>query len=217
MKYVAYYRVSTKRQNLGIDAQRNTVINYINNINGELINSFEEKESGKCDNRSELLKAIDYCKINGAILVIAKLDRLSRNVSFIFALKDANVKFYCCDLPELNTLTLGIFATLAQSERETISSRTKAALQAKKDKGFKLGAPNASISNDMRIKSAEALRRKADNNANNRRAYTVISPLIERNMTLQAIATYLNNNEFRTSKNCLFTPTAVSRLIKRYQ
>lgn len=217
MKYVAYYRVSTKRQNLGIDAQRNTVVNYINNINGELINSFEEKESGKCDNRSELLKAIDYCKINGAILVIAKLDRLSRNVSFIFALKDANIKFYCCDLPELNTLTLGIFATLAQSERETISSRTKAALQAKKDKGFKLGAPNASISNDMRIKSAEALRRKADNNANNRRAYTVISPLIERNMTLQAIATYLNNNEFRTSKNCLFTPTAVSRLIKRYQ
>ncbi len=217
MKYVAYYRVSTKRQNLGIDAQRNTVVNYINNINGELINSFEEKESGKCDNRSELLKAIDYCKTNRAILVIAKLDRLSRNVSFIFALKDANIKFYCCDLPELNTLTLGIFATLAQSERETISSRTKAALQAKKDKGFKLGAPNASISNDMRIKSAEALRRKADNNANNRRAYTVISPLIERNMTLQAIATYLNNNDFRTSKNCLFTPIAVSRLIKRYK
>lgn len=217
MKYVAYYRVSTKRQNLGIDAQRNTVVNYINNINGELINSFEEKESGKCDNRSELLKAIDYCKTNRAILVIAKLDRLSRNVSFIFALKDANIKFYCCDLPELNTLTLGIFATLAQSERETISSRTKAALQAKKDKGFKLGAPNASISNDMRIKSAEALRRKADNNANNRRAYTVISQLIERNMTLQAIATYLNNNDFRTSKNCLFTPIAVSRLIKRYK
>lgn len=217
MKYVAYYRVSTKRQNLGIDAQRNTVVNYINNINGELINSFEEKESGKCDNRSELLKAIDYCKTNRAILVIAKLDRLSRNVSFIFALKDANIKFYCCDLPELNTLTLGIFATLAQSERETISCRTKAALQAKKDKGFKLGAPDASISNDMRIKSAEALRRKADNNANNRRAYIVIKSLVEQNMTLQYIASYLNQNDFRTSKNCLFTPIAVSRLIKRYK
>lgn len=217
MKYVAYYRVSTKRQNLGIDAQRNTVVNYINNINGELINSFEEKESGKCDNRSELLKAIDYCKTNRAILVIAKLDRLSRNVSFIFALKDANIKFYCCDLPELNTLTLGIFATLAQSERETISCRTKAALQAKKDKGFKLGAPDASISNDMRIKSADALRRKADNNANNRRAYIVIKSLVEQNMTLQYIASYLNQNDFRTSKNCLFTPIAVSRLIKRYK
>lgn len=217
MKYVAYYRVSTKRQNLGLEAQKNTVLNYINSIGGELINSYNEKESGKCDNRIELIKAIDFCKINNATLVIAKLDRLSRNVSFIFALKDANIKFYCCDIPELNTLTLGIFATIAQSERETISSRTKAALQAKKAKGIRLGAPNASISNEMRIKSAEALRRKADNNTNNKRAYTVISSLVERNMTLQYIASYLNQNDFRTSKNCLFTPIAVSRLIKRYQ
>lgn len=217
MKYVAYYRVSTKRQNLGIEAQKNTVLNYINSVGGELINSYNEKESGKCDNRIELIKAIDFCKINNATLVIAKLDRLSRNVSFIFALKDANIKFYCCDIPELNTLTLGIFATIAQSERETISSRTKAALQAKKAKGIRLGAPNASISNEMRIKSAEALRRKADNNTNNKRAYTVICSLVERNMTLQYIASYLNQNDFRTSKNCLFTPIAVSRLIKRYQ
>lgn len=217
MKYVAYYRVSTKRQNLGLEAQKNTVLNYINSVGGELINSYNEKESGKCDNRIELIKAIDFCKINNATLVIAKLDRLSRNVSFIFALKDANIKFYCCDIPELNTLTLGIFATIAQSERETISSRTKAALQAKKAKGIRLGAPNASISNEMRIKSAEALRRKADNNTNNKRAYTVISSLVERNVTLQYIASYLNQNDFRTSKNCLFTPIAVSRLIKRYQ
>ncbi|MBV4189498.1 MULTISPECIES: recombinase family protein [Bacteroides] len=217
MKFVAYYRVSTKRQNLGLVAQRNTVLNYINSVGGKLINTYEEKESGKCNNRIELSKAIDYCKVNNATLVIAKLDRLSRNVSFIFALKDANIKFYCCDIPELSTLTLGIFATIAQSERETISSRTKAALKAKKDKGIKLGAPNATISNDMRIKSAEALKRKADNNTNNKRAYTVISSLIERNMTLQYIASYLNQNDFRTSKNCLFTPIAVSRLIKRYK
>lgn len=136
MKYVAYYRVSTKRQNLGLDAQRNTVTNYINNIGGSLINSYEEKESGKCDNRTELLNAIDYCKANKATLVIAKLDRLSRNVSFIFALKDAGINFYCCDIPECNTLTLGVFATIAQSERETISIRTKLALQAKKRKGY---------------------------------------------------------------------------------
>lgn len=217
MKYVAYYRVSTKRQNLGLDAQRNTVTNYINNIGGSLINSYEEKESGKCDNRTELLNAIDYCKANKATLVIAKLDRLSRNVSFIFALKDAGINFYCCDIPECNTLTLGVFVTIAQSERETISIRTKLALQAKKERGIKLGCPNASITNDMRIKSAEALKRKADNNANNKRAYTVISSLVERNMTLQYIASYLNQNDFRTSKNCLFTPIAVSRLIKRYQ
>lgn len=217
MKYVAYYRVSTKHQNLGLDAQRNTVVNYINNINSELIKSFEEKESGKCNNRVELLKAIDYCKANNATLIIAKLDRLSRNISFIFALKDANIKFYCCDLPECNTLTLGIFATIAQSERETISARTKAALEAKKKQGVKLGAPHATISDDMRIKSANAIKNKANNNTNNKRAYSVISSLIERNMTLKAIATYLNDNEFRTSKGCLFTPATVSRLIKRYK
>lgn len=217
MRYVAYYRVSTKRQNLGLDAQKNTVMNYINSNNGNLIKSFEEKESGKCDNRTELIKAIDYCKTNKATLIIAKLDRLSRNVSFIFALKDSGVNFYCCDIPECNTLTLGIFATIAQSERETISSRTKAALQAKKEMGIKLGAPNASITAEMRVKSAEALKNKASNNINNKRAYTVISSLFERNMSLQAIATYLNNNEFRTSKNCLFTPASISRLINRYQ
>lgn len=217
MKYVAYYRVSTKRQNLGLYAQKNTVLNYINSTNGNIIKTFEEKESGKCDNRIELQKAIEYCKINKATLIIAKLDRLSRNVSFIFALKDSGINFYCCDIPECNTLTLGIFATIAQSERETISTRTKAALRAKKEKGIKLGAPNASITNDMRIKSAEALKNKANNNINNKRAYSVISSLIERNMSLQAIATYLNENEFRTANNCLFTPIAVSRLIKRYQ
>ena len=217
MRYVAYLRVSTKRQNLGLDSQKNTGINYINSNNGNLIKSFEEKESGKCDNRTELIKAIDYCKTNKATLIIAKLDRVSRNVSFIFALKDSGVNFYCCDIPECNTLTLGIFATIAQSERETISSRTKAALQAKKEMGIKLGAPNASITDEMRVKSAEALKNKASNNINNKRAYTVISSLFERNMSLQAIATYLNNNEFRTSKNCLFTPASVSRLINRYQ
>lgn len=217
MKYVAYYRVSTKRQNLGLDAQKNTVLNYISSTNGNIIKTFEEKESGKCDNRIELQKAIEYCKINKATLIIAKLDRLSRNVSFIFALKDSGINFYCCDIPECNTLTLGIFATIAQSERETISTRTKAALMAKKEKGIKLGAPNASITNDMRIKSAEAIKNKANTNINNKRAYSVISSLTERNMSLQAIATYLNENEFRTANNCLFTPIAVSRLIKRYQ
>ena len=125
MKYIAYYRVSTKRQNLGLDAQRKTVLDYISTVNGILINSYEEKESGKNNARLELHKAITECKKNNATLVIAKLDRLSRNVSFIFTLKDSGINFVCCDIPECNTLTLGIFATIAQSERETISQRTK--------------------------------------------------------------------------------------------
>lgn len=213
--YIAYYRVSTKRQCLGLDAQRNTVTNYINSINGNLINSYSEKESGKNNNRVELFKAIEECKKTGATLVIAKLDRLSRNVSFIFALKDSNVNFYCCDLPECNTLTLGIFSTIAQNERELISQRTKLALQAKKMMGYKLGNPNATFTNDMRLKAVEVLKEKAQNNSNNKRASVVINSLYKEGKSLREIATYLNNNEFRTSKGSLFTACSVSRLINK--
>lgn len=216
MKYIAYYRVSTKRQNLGLDAQRNTVLNYIASVNGELVTSFEEKESGKNNTRSELHKAIAECKRINAILIIAKLDRLSRNVSFIFTLKDSGINFFCCDIPECNTLTLGIFATIAQSERETISQRTKLALAAKKEKGFKLGAPNATITDEMRTKSALALKQKADNNSNNKRAFIVISSLREKGLSLRSIADYLNENDFRTSNNCQFSASSVQRLIRRY-
>ena len=216
-KYIAYYRVSTKRQNLGLEAQKNTVMNYINSNCAELISAYEEKESGKDNTRSELHKAIAECKRINATLIIAKLDRLSRNVSFIFTLKDSGIPFYCCDLPECNTLTLGIFATIAQNERETISMRTKLALEAKKNQGYKLGCPNASISNEMRIKSAEALKRKADNNTNNKHAYVVISSLLDKGLSLRKIANYLNENEFKTSNGCLFTATSVSRLIKRFK
>lgn len=217
MKYVAYYRVSTKRQNLGLVAQKKTVLDYIKQNGGELIHEYEEKESGKDNNRDELNKAISFCKENNAILIIAKLDRLSRNVSFIFALKDAGISFYCCDIPTLNTLSLGLFAVIAQNERETISSRTKAALKAKKEQGYILGNPNAKFTNEMREKAAKINHNKANNNINNKRAYTVICSLIEKDMSLRSIATYLNNNEFRTARGYLFTPTTVSRLIRRYQ
>lgn len=214
-KYIAYYRVSTKRQNLGIDAQRNTVNSYLATIGGELVKAYSEKESGKCNNRIELAKAIAECKKIGATLIIAKLDRLSRNVSFIFALKDANINFVCCDIPECNTLTLGIFATIAQNERELISARTKAALAVKKANGIKLGRPNATISSDMRAKGVEAIKEKAANNSNNKRAKVIINSLREKGETLKAIAEYLNANDFKTSKGCLFTPIAVSRLINK--
>lgn len=144
------------------------------------------------------------------------MDRLSRNVSFIFTLKDSGVNFFCCDIPECNTLTLGIFATIAQSERETISQRTKLALAAKKERGFKLGAPNATITSEMRIKSALALKLKADNNSNNKRAYIVISSLLEKGLSLRSIADYLNENDFRTSNNCQFSASSVQRLIRRF-
>lgn len=217
MNYVAYYRVSTKQQSLGLLAQQNIVSDYIKKVNGVLIATFEEKESGKNNDRLELKKAIEVCKKNGSTLLIAKLDRLSRNISFIFSLRDANVNFCCCDIPICNnTLTLGLFATLAQYERETISLRTKQALEAKKNDGYKLGAPHATFTDDMRLKAIKVNKNKANNNINNRRAYIIIKSLTSENMSLRSMAKYLNENGFRTSKNALFTATSVSRLIKRY-
>lgn len=216
MNYVAYYRVSTKQQSLGLLAQQNMVSEYIKNVNGVLVATFEEKESGKNNDRVELKKAIEVCKKNGSTLLIAKLDRLSRNISFIFSLRDAKVNFCCCDIQTCNTLTLGLFATLAQYERETISLRTKQALAAKKNDGYKLGAPHATFTDDMRLKAIKVNKNKANNNINNRRAYIIIKSLSSENMSLRSMAKYLNENGFRTSKDTLFTATSVSRLIKRY-
>jgi len=135
-KYISYYRVSTQKQGksgLGIDAQKTAVSNFIGK-NAILINEFEEVESGKNDERPQLYKAIEQCKKENAILLIAKLDRLSRNVSFIYTLKDSKVDFRCCDMPDANSLTIGIMAVLAQDERERISQRTKSALAELKTK-----------------------------------------------------------------------------------
>src|SRR4030095_6309592 len=105
------------------------------------IASFTEKESGKINSRPQLLTAIDYAKEHSATLLIAKLDRLSRNASFIMTLRDTGVNFVCCDMPEANTLTIGIMAVMAQDERERISRRTKDALAVLKKRGVKLGNP----------------------------------------------------------------------------
>ena len=110
MKYVAYYRVSTNKQSLGLDAQQKSVSDFISaNSENILLAEFKEKESGKNDYRMELNKALQLCKKENAILIIAKLDRLSRKVSFLFNLRDSGVDFKSLDCPDFNTLTLGIF------------------------------------------------------------------------------------------------------------
>lgn len=135
MKYVAYYRVSTQKQGVsgyGLEAQRQDVANFMRA--GELVAEFQEVESGKKDDRPELEKALACAAANGATLLIAKLDRLSRKASFIFALKDSGVPFIACDMPEANTLTIGIMAVMAQHEREIIVARTKAAAKVRKER-----------------------------------------------------------------------------------
>lgn len=215
--YIAYYRVSTNKQNLGLDAQRTAVQAYLRNISDStLIGEYSEKESGKNDTRGELLKAIEHCRKVGATLIIAKLDRLSRNVSFVFALKDSGVEFVACDLPMFNTLTLAVFCGLAQQERELISQRTKAALSELKAQGKRLGRPNASFTDADRAKACESNRKKVMNNPNTVKAVSMITLLRKETTSLTEIAKKLNDAGFKTFNGATFTPCTVSRLIKRH-
>ena len=144
--FIAYYRVSTQRQGssgLGLDAQREAVSRYIPNAPGSLLAEFTEVETGKGANplakRPELRRALDECKKRGAVLVIAKLDRLARNVHFVSGLMESRVRFIACDMPEANELTIHIMAAFAEHEAKRISERTKEALAAAKARGVKLG------------------------------------------------------------------------------
>lgn len=150
-KFVAYHRVSTQKQGvsgLGLDAQKKAVTEYLNGGNWELIGEFVEVETGKgsnaLDKRPQLRAALDLCRKQGATLVIAKLDRLARNVHFISGLMESKVKFVACDLPEANELTLHVMAAFAEHEAKRISQRTKDALAVAKARGVVLGKSGAS-------------------------------------------------------------------------
>ncbi|MFC4686591.1 recombinase family protein [Epilithonimonas pallida] len=216
-KFIAYYRVSTKQQGnsgLGLDAQKTMVRNFLKE-DDILIDQFEEVESGKNDNRPQLLKAIEKSKSEGATLLIAKLDRLSRNAGFIFLLKDSNVDFKCCDMPEANSLTIGIMACLAQEERELISKRTTAALQELKAKGIKLGNPQ-NLTPEARQLGNEMMRLKALQNENNRKATALIVSLRNAGSSYGKIADALNENGFKTSRGCEFTSSQTLILYDRF-
>src|SRR5271167_2281674 len=142
--YVAYYRVSTDRQGrsgLGIDAQKNAVQEYLNRSGAVVRAAFTEVQSGKDDDRPQLSEALKVCRLTNSTLLIAKLDRLSRNVAFLAALQQAGTKFLACDLPEANELVVHILAAVAQAERKAISERTRAALAAARTRGIRLGNP----------------------------------------------------------------------------
>lgn len=145
MKIVSYLRVSTAKQGrsgLGLEAQRESIERYAAQRAAVVLQTFTETESGKLNSRPELGRAINLAKLTGATLVIAKLDRLSRNAAFLLSLRDSGVKFIAADMPDANELTVGVMALVAQQEREAISLRTKEALAAAKARGTKLGNPN---------------------------------------------------------------------------
>src|ERR1700749_1934972 len=140
-RFVAYYRVSTAKQGrsgLGLDAQREAVRGYLNGGNWMLLAERTEVESGKVDDRPELKAAIKTCRLTGATLVIAKLDRLSRDAHFLLGLGKAGVEFVAVDMPNANRLTVRLMAVIAQEEREMIAARTKSALAAARARGKKL-------------------------------------------------------------------------------
>lgn len=213
--YIAYCRVSTAGQGIGLDAQLATINAWCQNNNGTVIATYSEKESGKeTINRPELNAAIAACRDSGATLIVAKLDRLSRDVADIFTLKRQSVPFEVCDIDASDTLILGIFATLAQKERELISRRTRDALAALKAKGVKLGNPHAADA--MRaINHLGVARRRADADAatENRHAWNAIRLM---NGTLAQRAAWLNAEGYRTRNGKLWTPCAVQRLAQRY-
>jgi DNA invertase Pin-like site-specific DNA recombinase len=213
-KYVAYYRVSTRAQGdsgLGLEAQKSAVANF---VKGSIVAEYTEIESGKNNQRVQLAAAIDRSKKEGAVLVIAKLDRLSRNASFIFTLRDSGVQFQCVDMPDANTLTIGIFATLAQHERELISSRTKAALQAKIAQGAVLGKPE-NLTPEAQAKGVVGNAKRATANENNRRATSMADMMHRTGKNYSQIAHELNRSGFRTAMGYAFQATQVMRLLKR--
>ena len=141
-KWVSYFRVSTDRQGksgLGIEAQQAAVATFLNGGNWTVLGEFVEVESGKNSDRPKLAEAIAMCRLHGAKLLIAKLDRLSRDAHFLLGLEKAGIEFVAADMPSANRLTIGIMAIVAEEERRMISARTKAALAAAKARGVKLG------------------------------------------------------------------------------
>lgn len=217
-KYIAYYRVSTVKQGqsgLGLDAQQAAVMSYLNGGNWVLTKEFTEVESGKRNDRPQLAAALAACKLYKATLVIAKLDRLARNVHFISGLMDSGVEFVAVDMPYANRLTLHIMAAMAEHEAAMISTRTKAALQAAKARGTKLGGNRGHLSPATRRKAhanSLATRQKA---ASERLAQ--VQPIVEQARSLgysslRAIADYLNQQGVPTARGKKWSPMQIGRL-----
>jgi len=218
MNYVVYYRVSTIRQGLsglGLEAQRTIVENFIKN--NKVIKEFTEIETGKSANRPQLNKALQACKENNATLIVAKLDRLARNLHFVTSLQAANIDFICCDMPTANRLTIHIIAAIAENEAQLISQRTKAALAEKRKQGIKLGNPqNNGLTSNSIAKGMKIRCENAFSNERNKQAGTLILSMRSGGSKWIQIVNQLNSNGFKTRRNCEFDITAVKRLYARY-
>jgi DNA invertase Pin-like site-specific DNA recombinase len=218
-KYVGYFRVSTLEQGksgLGLESQKTMVNNYIENNKGILLESFTEIETGTAKRkRTEIYKAIDFAKKNNAVLVIAKIDRLARNVYFVSSLMETGVEFVACDLPQATNFTIHLYAALAEMEAKLISERTKNALAEKKKQGFKLGSPK-NLTEEAKKKGLEVIKQKAINNKANIQSTALIIEYRTKGYSYDKIANKLNDLNFGTANGKLHNSTSVLRLFKRH-
>jgi DNA invertase Pin-like site-specific DNA recombinase len=214
-RFIAYYRVSTAQQGrsgLGLEAQREAVRTFLNGGNWTLLAEHTEVESGKRDDRPELTAALKACRLTGATLIIAKLDRLSRDAAFLLGLEKAGVDFIAADMPNANRLTVRLMAVIAQEEREMIAKRTKDALAAAKARGVVLGGFRAGAHVDHR-QGTEALQRQAE-------AFVAgVGPMIaemrEAGSSLRQIAGTLTERGIRTSRGGAWSADAVRQVLLR--
>jgi DNA invertase Pin-like site-specific DNA recombinase len=219
-KFVSYLRVSTQRQGqsgLGLEAQRAAVEACLNGGDWTLVEEHVEVESGKRDdNRPALARAFDACRVFNAKLVIAKLDRLSRDAHFLLGLQKAGVEFIAVDMPHANRLTVGIMALVAEQEREAISQRTKAALAAAKARGTRLGKPKGTP-----VQGAEVGRvRGAAANAANAKAFAErMRPVLDKvsGLSANAAAQELDRRGYATARGGAWSATQVINIRRRLE
>jgi DNA invertase Pin-like site-specific DNA recombinase len=237
-KFISYCRVSTERQGksgLGLDAQRKAVDDFLNGGCWQLLQEYIEVETGKHDQRPVLIEALHHCKVTGATLVIAKLDRLSRDLEFIARLQKSGTRFVCADMPEATELTVHLFAAIAQHERKTTSERTRAALGSIKRTIEEHGrytsrTRGTTIERLGNPHGAAALRRAGKGNAaaiaavheladeHARDILPVIEDIRRSGITsFEGIARELNNREIRTARGGAWHPSTVRNLLARGQ
>ncbi len=222
-KLVNYFRVSTKRQGqsgLGLEGQEAATKAYAAQSGKLVIGAYTEVESGKRNDRPQLLKALAHAKRSGAALCIAKLDRLGRNAAFLLALQEAKVPIICCDNPGANELTIGLLAVIAQHEAKSISERTKAALTAYKARGGKLGGQLPQCRNLVQADRLKGARRSGEVVAERaNQAYTDLIPkLVEmknEGRSLRAMAEQLNAEGHTTRRGRPWNQVQVARVLER--
>lgn len=217
--YIAYLRQSTMKQKisgLGVEAQRRTIQNYLKDR--KPIAEYIETESGRKSDRPKLTEALGLCRKTGSTLIVAKLDRLSRNVAFTSKLLESDVEIVFCDFPQANKLVLHIFCSIAEYEAGLNSQRTIQALQAKRARGYKLGKAENLLSRlEQAVENSNRTnRQKALDNPNNKRAIAMLRGLVKEERSLSEMARILNKEGFVTSKGCQFKASQVSILLKRY-